>query len=567
MNGSSAEGVGATSPVQVLSHRQIQVVFAGLTLGMLLAALDQTIVSTALPTIDGELGGLNHLSWVVTAYLLTSTAATPLFGKISDLYGRKSLFQFAIVAFLVASALAGLSQNMAQLIAFRALQGIGGGGLIAMAQVIIGDVVSPRERGRYMGYIGAVFAVASVAGPLTGGFFVDHLSWRWVFYINIPVGLVALFVTNAVLNLPFRRVDHAIDYLGAVLLVAGLTCAVLVTTWGGTEYEWGSTVILGLAIAGAALLVMFVMQERRAAEPIMPLRLFRDSIFRVAGSAGFIVGLTMFGAIVFMPVFLQVVTGVSATNSGFLLLPLILGLLIASVTSGRAITALGRYRIFPIVGTAVMSGGMYLLSTMDANTSRGTASLYMFVLGIGIGLVMQVLVLSVQNAVEHRDLGIATSSASLFRSLGGAFGASIFGAILSNRLAYNLPRLVPGFSSGSFDIDALRGSPAQIRALPTPIRDGVIEAFARSIHVVFLWTLPLIVIAFLIALFLREIPLRDSAHVGSHPVGEDLGLALEPAMDPDHVPDLLDRGGWDRDDLAKDPSGSDRSRRRDVARD
>jgi EmrB/QacA subfamily drug resistance transporter len=539
VNAPAKEGVKPSSG-QLLSHREIQIVFGGLSLGMLLAALDQTIVATALPTIVGELGGLNHLSWVVTAYLLTSTAATPLFGKISDLYGRRRLFQFAIVAFLVASVLAGLSQNMAQLIAFRALQGVGGGGLIAMALVIIGDVVSPRERGRYMGYIGAVFAVASVAGPLTGGFFVDHLTWRWVFYINIPFGLVALFVTNAVLNLPFRRVKHPIDYLGAVLLVLGLTCVVLLTTWGGTEYEWASGVILGLAISGAALLGAFVVQERRAIEPIMPLRLFRGSIFRVASSSGFIVGLTMFGAIVFLPVFLQVVTGVSATNSGLVLLPLILGLLIASVASGRAITALGRYRIFPIVGTAVMAIGTYLLSLMDRDTSRATASLYMFVLGVGIGLVMQVLVLAVQNAVEHRDLGIATSSASLFRSLGGAFGVSIFGAILSNRLAYNLPRLVPGFSSGGFDIDVLKGSPAQIRALPPPIRDGVVEAFARSIHVVFLWILPLVGIAFLITLFLREIPLRDSAHVGSHPVGEDLGLALEPAMDTDREPDRLD---------------------------
>lgn len=530
-----------TKPGQQMSHRSIQIVFVGLMLGMLLAALDQTIVSTALPTIVGELGGLNHLSWVVTAYLLTSTAATPLFGKISDLYGRRRLFQVAIVVFLAASALAGLSQNMPQLIAFRALQGIGGGGLIAMAQVIIGDVVSPRERGRYMGYIGAVFAVASVVGPLTGGFFVDHLSWRWVFYINIPVGLVALFVTNTVLNLPFRRVDHPIDYLGASLLISGLTCIVLVTTWGGTEYEWGSPLILSLAVAGVALLVGFVMQEKRAPEPIVPLRLFRDSIFNVASSVGFMVGLTMFGAIIFLPVFLQVVTGVSATSSGLLLLPLILGLLISSVGSGRAITAIGRYRIFPIVGTAVMVVGLYLLSLMGTDTSRGVASLYMFVLGIGIGLVMQVLVLAVQNSVEHRDLGIATSAASLFRSLGGAFGASIFGAILSNRLAYNLPKLVPGFSTGGFDVEALKGSPAQIHALPGPVRDGVIEAFARSIHVVFLWTVPLVAIAFLITLLMKELPLRDSAHVGGHSVGEDLGLALEP-LDPDNVPDPLHVG-------------------------
>lgn len=330
-------------------------------------------MSTALPTIVGELGGLNHLSWVVTAYLLTSTAATPLFGKISDLYGRKRLFQAAIVAFRAASALAGLAQNMAQLIAFRALQGIGGGGLIAMAQVIIGDVVSPRERGRYMGYIGAVFAVSSVIGPLAGGFFVDNLSWRWIFYTNLPFGLLALFVTKhcAQSALPPGR---APDRLGAALLIAGIACMVLLTTWGGTEYEWGSSVILLLAVAGGAARSILHAGETRP-EPIIPLRLFRDRIFDVASSTGFIVGLTMFGAIVFLPVFLQVVTGVSATNSVLLLLPLIMGLLIASVGSGRAITAFGRYRIFPIVGTAVMGLGMYLLSLMDATTTRTTASL------------------------------------------------------------------------------------------------------------------------------------------------------------------------------------------------
>ena len=520
-------GEGRTAEGGVLSHRQILVVFVGLMLGMLLAALDQTIVSTALPTIVGELGGLDHLSWVVTAYLLTSTAATPMFGKISDLYGRKRLFQFAIAAFLVASALAGLAQNMGQLIAFRALQGIGGGGLIAMAQVIIGDVVSPRERGRYMGYIGAVFAVASVAGPLAGGFFVDHLSWRWVFYINLPFGLLALVVTNSVLNLPFRRVEHSIDYLGAVLLVGGITCVVLITTWGGTEFAWGSSVIVSLAVVGAATLVGFVLQERRSSEPILPLRLFRARIFNVSSSVGFIVGLTMFGAIVFLPVFLQVVVGASATNSGLLTLPLILGLLVTSVATGRAITALGRYRVFPIAGTAVMGLGMYLLSLMDSTTSRTTASLYMLVLGAGIGLVMQVLVLAVQNSVEHRDLGIATSSVTLFRSLGGAFGTSIFGAILASRLTFYLPRLVPGFSSVGVDAGVLKGSPAQIRALPPAVRDGVIEAFARSIHVVFLWTLPLIALAFVLTLLMRELPLKESAHVGNPLLDEDAGFQAQ----------------------------------------
>lgn len=511
----------SSAPPSGLSHRQIQVVFGGLMLGMLLAALDQTIVATALPTIVGELGGLDHLSWVVTAYLLTSTAATPLFGKISDLYGRRRLFQAAIVTFVAGSALAGAAQNMLQLVAFRGLQGIGGGGLIAMAQVIIGDVVSPRARGRYMGYIGAVFALSSVLGPLAGGYFVDHLSWRWVFYINLPLGVLALVVTNSVLNLPFKRVEHAIDYLGAALLVGGITCLVLIATWGGREYPWGSPAIATLAAGALALLILFVLQERRAPEPILPLRLFRNDIFNVAGAIGFVAGLTMFGAIVFLPVFLQVVTGASATHSGFLLLPLITGLLAASIAAGRTISAIGRYRIFPIVGTFVMIVGTYLLTRMDANTSRVAVSAYMLVLGAGIGLVMQVLVLAVQNSVEHRDLGVATSSASLFRSLGGTFGTAIFGAIMASRLHFHLAELLPD-GARAIGANLVETGPEQIRALPPPARTAVIEAFARALHSVFVWTLPFVVLAFLVALRLRELPLRDTAHVAPLP-GEELG--------------------------------------------
>ncbi|MGH2821376.1 MAG: MDR family MFS transporter [Actinomycetota bacterium] len=550
---SSATDAASEQPSQ-LSHRQILVVFTGLMLGMLLAALDQTIVSTALPTIVGELGGLDHLSWVVTAYLLTSTAATPLFGKISDLHGRRRLFQTAIVTFLVGSVLAGFSQNMAQLIAFRALQGVGGGGLIAMAQVIIGDVVSPRERGRYMGYIGSVFAVSSVAGPLLGGFFVDQLTWRWVFYINLPVGAVALIVTNTVLNLPFRRVEHRIDYLGATLLIAAITSIVLITTWAGTEYPWSSPVIVSLAIAAVLLVTAFVLHERRAEEPIMPLRLFGSSIFRVCTSAGFVVGLMMFGAIVFLPVFLQVVTGVSATSSGLLLLPLMVGLVASSIGSGRAISRIGRYKVFPVVGTAILCVGMLLLSRMTEETSRLTVSAYMVVVGAGIGLVMQVLVLAVQNSVPHRDLGVATSTASLFRSLGGAFGTAIFGAVLANRLGFYLPRLVPGLSRGAIDVDSLQGSPEQIHALPDALASGVIEAFARSIHVVFLWAIPIAILGFLITLFLKEIPLRESAHVGH--AGEDLGAALETGFDEDNVPELVEAGGWCPARRRGEPTGS-----------
>jgi EmrB/QacA subfamily drug resistance transporter len=522
----------STTEQRGLTHKQILIVFGGLMAGMLLAALDQTIVSTALPTIVGEFGGLDHLSWVVTAYLLTSTAATPIFGKVSDLYGRRRIFQFAILTFLAGSVLAGLAQNMGQLIAFRAIQGVGGGGLIAMTQVIVGDVVSPRERGRYMGYIGSVFAIASVIGPLLGGYFVDNLTWRWIFYINIPIGIAALFVTNSALNLPFRRDDHPIDYLGSALLVGAVTCMVLVTTWGGSEFAWASPTIIGLAVGGAILIALFVMQERRAAEPILPLRLFRDSVFTVSTTASFLVGLTMFGSIVFLPVFLQLVVGVSATNSGLLLLPLMVGIVLAATTSGRLITKLGRYKLFPVAGTAIMTIGMFLLSRMDAATTRFAASVYMVVLGVGIGLVLQVLVLSVQNSVEHRDLGIATSAASLFRSLGGAFGTAMFGAILRTRLDHFLPRLVPGAGDG-VDVGTLQGSPQTIRALPGPVRDGVVEAFARSIHTVFLWTVPLAALAFVIVLFMKEKPLRDEAHVSARRVGEDAAAPFGTSVDPE----------------------------------
>jgi EmrB/QacA subfamily drug resistance transporter len=513
-------------PTVQFSHRQILVIFSGLMLGTLLAALDQTIVATALPTIVSDLGGINHLSWVVTAYLLASTSSMPLWGKISDLYGRKIVFQVAIVVFLVGSALSGLAQNMAELTGFRALQGLGAGGLLALALAIIGDILSPRDRGRYQGFMAGVFGVASVAGPLLGGFFVDHLSWRWVFYINLPIGVAALLVTSVVLDLPFRRQRRSIDFLGATLLLAGVTAILLVTVWGGDELPWASAEIVGLSVAGVVLLTAFVVQERRAVEPILPLRLFRDSVFSVGSALLFIVGLTMLGAIVFLPLYLQVVKGASATNSGLLLLPLMAGLLTSSITSGRLISRTGRYKIYPLVGTAVMTLGLFLLSRMDVATTRVQSSVFMLVLGLGIGLVLQVPVIAIQNAVPWRDLGTASSAANCFRSMGGSFGVAIFGAVLSNRLAYYLPRLLPAGAPGNgLDPQALRASPAQVQALPPAVQDAVAETLARSVHVVFMTAIPFGALALLVALFMKELPLRSSAHIGADDVAEAGSMA------------------------------------------
>jgi EmrB/QacA subfamily drug resistance transporter len=499
-----------------LSQRELRIVFGGLMLGLLLAALDQTIVATALPTIVGDLGGLNHLSWVVTAYLLTSTAVTPLWGKLSDLYGRRGTFQAAIAIFLAGSMLSGLSQNMGELIAFRALQGLGGGGLMVLAIAIVGDLVSPRERGRYQGYFGAVFALASVSGPLLGGFFTDQLSWRWIFYINLPLGIAALVVTTVVLRIPFRRLRRRIDYLGSLLLVAGVSCVVTATTWGGTTFPWASVQIIGLAVAAVALLVLFVAWEARASEPILPLRLFRNPIFTVAGAITFLLGVALFGAVVYLPEYLQVVQGASAISSGLQLIPLSLGIVVASAGSGQLVSRTGRYKVFPIIGATLLTVGFWLLTHIQVTTSTAVLSSWMLVVGLGIGCIIQIAVLAVQNAVAYQDLGTATSATVFFRLLGGSLGTALFGAVLLNRLQHNLAVLLPSGTGGGpqVDLGSLQGAPQQLRALPGPVLHALLEAFARSYQAVYWWAVPFAVATLLFALLLREAPLRTTAHVG-----------------------------------------------------
>jgi EmrB/QacA subfamily drug resistance transporter len=491
-----------------LSHKQIMVVLGGLMAGMLLAALDQSIVGTALPRITSELGGIDKLAWVVTAYLLTSTAATPLWGKISDLYGRRPVFQAAIVIFLLGSLAAGFSQDMTQLVAFRALQGIGGGGLFALAMAVIGDVIPPRERGRYMGFFGAVFGVSSVAGPLLGGWFTDGPGWRWIFWINVPIGAAALVVTSIALKLPRVKREHKIDYLGAAAIVAAVSSFVLYLSWRGTEYGWTEVWALVLLGAGVALSLAFVLIESRAAEPIIPLRLFRNPVFSTGNLFGFLAGVAMFGSMLYIPLYLQVVKGQSPTISGLAMLPAVAGIFSSSISAGQLMTRNGRYKIYPILGAAVLTVAQYLMSTLHSDTSMWQIGLYEYLFGLGLGFTMQTITTAVQNSVDFRDMGTATSATTFFRQMGGVLGAAIFGAILADRLTHYVTQALPAEVMSRIPPGAIENVEF-IKTLPPDAKAPIIESYVQALQDVFLAGVPVTIVALVVAFFIKELPLAS----------------------------------------------------------
>jgi len=517
----AGQPAGGPAEPEPRSPREIRLVMIGLVIAMLLAMLDNLIVGTAMPTIVGELGGSEHMSWVVTAYTLATAAATPIWGKLGDLYGRKGTFLISIAIFLAGSALCGLSDSMTQLIAFRAFQGLGAGGLMVGVMSIMGALVPPRDRGKYQGMFAAVMALATIGGPLIGGFLTDHLSWRWTFYVNLPLGAVALAFIVVTLKLPKVRSKAKIDYLGALLLTVGITSLVLITTWGGQEYAWGSKQILGLGALGVASLIAFCYVEQRAEEPVIPLGLFKNLNFTLVSIIGFIVGFAMFGAVTFLPLYQQIVQDASATNSGLLLMPMMFGMLVISLVVGQAITKTGKYRIYPIIGTAVMAGGSLLLSTLAVDTTRFASACYMVVLGAGMGFLMQVTMLVAQNSVELKDMGVASSSATLFRTIGGSFGVALFGALFNNRVTETMTKANLPMSGKSGQT-----SPAALKQAPPNVQDAYHHAISNGMHTVFLWGAVISLVAVAAAVFLKEVPLRGAGTPG--PAKQD--AHLEPAV-------------------------------------